>query len=191
MARFLNKKIIYTFIFSVSACYALLINYSFALSSYFPSKTPYQVCFTPGQNCTQIIIDAINHAQQSIYVQAYSFTSAPISSALLDAKRRGLDVKVILDKSQIKNNRYSSAKYLMNNGIQTWIDYRPAIAHSKVIIVDKDTLITGSFNFTKAAQTRNAENLIVINDAELTKKYFNNWLDRKNKAILAEKYNRS
>jgi len=159
-----------------------------ASALYFAVQTPYQVCFTPGEDCTDIVVKTINDAKQSVYVQAYSFTSAPIAGALVSAKRRGLDVKVLLDKSQIKNNKYSSAKFLMNNGIETWIDYRPAIAHNKVILIDHKIVITGSFNFTQAAQKRNAENLIIIDDKNLSKTYLSNWLQRKNVSMTPESY---
>lgn len=140
-------------------------------------NTPYQVCFTPGSDCTANIIDTIANAQHSILVQAYSFTSAPIAKAIMDAKKRGIDIRVILDKSQVKA-RYSSAKLLENAGISTWIDSRVAIAHNKVMIIDDRVVITGSFNFTKAAQYKNAENSLIIYDANLAKLYTNNWLSR-------------
>lgn len=139
----------------------------------------YQVCFTPGQDCTALIVDAITQAQQSIYVQAYSFTSAPIARSLVDAKKRGIDVEVILDKSQSKANKYTSATYLINNNIATWIDYKPAIAHNKVMIIDKSKVITGSFNFTKAAQYKNAENVLIIKNTDLAKSYLDNWNRRR------------
>ena len=143
--------------------------------TFFSKNTSYNVCFTPGQDCTSLIIKSIVQAKQSIYVQAYSFTSAVIAQALVEAKRRGVDVEVILDKSQSKTNKYTSATFFINNSIPTWIDYRPAIAHNKVMIIDNKTVITGSFNFTKAAQFKNAENLIIINDTELAHTYLRNW----------------
>jgi phosphatidylserine/phosphatidylglycerophosphate/cardiolipin synthase-like enzyme len=146
--------------------------------SYFSADTSYEVCFTPGQDCTSLIVKSINQAKQTIHVQAYSFTSAVIAQALVDAKRRGIDVEVILDKSQSKENKYTSATFFLNNNIPTWIDYRPAIAHNKVMIIDKKEVITGSFNFTKAAQHKNAENLLIINNIDLAKKYFDNWENR-------------
>ena len=152
------------------------------------NNAPYDVCFTPGGNCTQLIVNKINAATESIFVQAYSFTSAPIAKALVNASKRRVVVNVILDKTQIKNNQYSSAKFLIGQGITTYIDYKPAIAHNKMIIIDGQTVITGSFNFTKAAQLHNAENLLVIKDQELAKKYLANWYDRREKSILADEY---
>lgn len=141
----------------------------------FSNDSSYEVCFTPGQDCTGLIVNAISQAKKTIYVQAYSFTSAPIAKALVVAKRRGVEVEVILDKSQTTTNKYSAATFLLNNHIPTWVDYKPAIAHNKVIIIDKSIVITGSFNFTKAAQYKNAENLLIITDTDLAKVYFNNW----------------
>lgn len=137
-----------------------------------------QVCFTPGQNCTAEITDVIDAAKQSIFVQAYSFTSAPIAAHLVAAKKRGVQVNVILDKSQ-KTQRYSASSFLVNQHIPCWIDYKPAIAHNKIMIIDKKAVITGSFNFTKAAQNKNAENLLIIRDPALANIYLKNWQRRR------------
>jgi len=135
---------------------------------------PWEVCFTPGQNCTDVIVKTISQARTSIYVQAYSFTSAPIAKSLLEAHKRGVHVEVILDKSN-RTAKYSSADFLANQGILTFIDAQHAIAHNKIMVIDGETVITGSFNFTKAAQLHNAENLIVIKDKLLAGRYMENW----------------
>src|SRR5439155_26472871 len=71
-----------------------------------------------------------------------------------------------------ETEQYSAATFLVNAGIQTLIDDQHAIAHNKVMVIDSATILTGSFNFTKAAEERNAENLLVIKDApELVKAY--------------------
>ena len=85
-------------------------------------------------------------------MQGYSFTSTPIAKALVEAKRRGVDVRAILDKSQ-RTERYSGATFLKRAGIPTVIDEQPAIAHNKVFVFDQQAVLTGSFNFTKAAQS--------------------------------------
>ncbi|MES2142609.1 MAG: phospholipase D family protein [Pseudomonadota bacterium] len=137
-----------------------------------------QVCFTPGQDCTKQITNVLDMAKKSIFVQAYSFTSAPIAKHLAEAKNRGIIVKVILDKSQ-KSQSYSASRFLLNQHIPVWIDYKPAIAHNKIMIVDGKEVITGSFNFTQAAQYKNAENLLIIQDTTLAKRYMENWERRK------------
>jgi phosphatidylserine/phosphatidylglycerophosphate/cardiolipin synthase-like enzyme len=132
------------------------------------------VCFTPGTNCTQLIVDTLATAQQTILVQAYSFTSAPIAKALVDAHKRGVRVQVILDKSQ-RGEKYTSADFVAHAGIPTFIDAQHAIAHNKVIIVDGAIVIEGSFNYTKAAQTKNAENVLMLDDPTLAAQYTQNW----------------
>ena len=133
-----------------------------------------QVYFSPRGGATQAVVDALGTATNSVLVQAYSFTSAPIARALVDAQRRGLKVQVILDHSQ-RTEKYSEADFLKNEGVPTLIDGQHAIAHNKIMIIDGYLVLTGSFNFTKAAEEHNAENLLVINDPVLAKRYTENW----------------
>jgi phosphatidylserine/phosphatidylglycerophosphate/cardiolipin synthase-like enzyme len=132
------------------------------------------VCFTPGGNCTNLIVNAVGGAQTSILAQAYSFTSAAIAKAWLDAHKRGVQVQVILDKSQ-RSEKYSSADFLANLGMPTLIDANHAISHNKVMIIDGDTIITGSLKFTKAAHEKNAENVPIIRDNASAAQYTQNW----------------
>jgi hypothetical protein len=137
-------------------------------------------CFAPahhaGPTCTDQIVSAIAGAHQVILVQAYGFTSAPIAKALAEAHKRGIDVRVILDKSNL-NEGYSSTTFLEHMGITPLIDSHHAIAHNKIMVIDAREVITGSFNFTKAAQEKNAENVVFINDPATAKAYTQNWKD--------------
>jgi phosphatidylserine/phosphatidylglycerophosphate/cardiolipin synthase-like enzyme len=145
-------------------------------------QAPLQVCFTPGGDCTDLVVGQIAAARHQILVQAYSFTSVPILSALRAAHARGVDVEVIVDKTSAgvskSGSHYSAAIYLNNAGIPVWVDIKVAIAHNKVMIVDGAVVITGSFNFTAAAQNRNAENLLVISDPTIAAQYRDNWRRR-------------
>src|SRR5260221_6784470 len=144
----------------------------------FTAGATYQTCFTPGQDCEGLIVAEIQAARSAILLQAYSFTSKPIASALRDAKRRGVDVRAVLDKSQ-RTERYTGATFLADSGIPVVIDEKPAIAHNKALVIDAATTITGSFNFTRAAQERNAENVFVIRgDREIARRYAENWQSR-------------
>jgi len=147
-----------------------------------------QVYFSPNGGCTEAIISAISKAKSEILVQAYSFTSAPIAKALVEAHKRGVHVEVVLDKRQRKE-KYTSATFLANMKIPTYIDSAHAIAHNKIIIIDKKTVITGSFNFSKAAEDKNAENLLVIQSEELAEIYSKNFMAHKSHSEgLAPKY---
>ena len=146
-----------------------------------------EVCFTPGQHCTEKIVESINDAKHQLLVQAYSFTSAPIAKAIINAHRRGIDVQIILDKSQI-SQRYSSATFFENQKIPLWVDYKVAIAHNKVIIIDSSRTIGGSFNYSKAAQTKNAENVLFIDSACLAQQFEQNWKKRQAVSTPIELY---
>src|SRR3990167_4774852 len=110
-------------------------------------------------------------------VFADNFTSRSIENALSSAKERGVKVQVILDKS-ILSNPGNAAEFFAKHHIPVWIDYHVGIAHNKEMILDEARVITGSVNFTRAAQMRNAENLLIIDDGNLAKKYLNNWQRR-------------
>ena len=90
---------------------------------------------------------------------------APIAKALVEAHDRGVAITVILDKSD-RTEQYSAADFVQHAGIATYIDDKHAIAHNKIMLIDGRTIITGSFNFTKQAETSNAENLLVIRDKQ-------------------------
>lgn len=134
-----------------------------------------EVAFSPNGGGAAMIVKAIGEAKKSVKVQAYSFTNADIAKALVEAKKRGVDVRIVLDKSQ-ETEKYSSATFFVNSGLPVRIDDDFAIAHSKVMIIDEETVITGSFNFTKAAEEKNGENVLVMRgNKELAALYLQNW----------------
>ena len=139
-----------------------------------------QAAFTPGDDAGKLIADAIHDAQRQVLVQTFSFTHRKIADALIAAKRRGVDVKVLADKDQIHRIATSLISKIAAEGVPVFTDSEHTSAHNKVMVIDagspEATLITGSFNFTQAAQYRNAENVLVIrNNAPLTNLYLKNW----------------
>lgn len=150
------------------------------------STEPARVCFTPFGDCTDLITKTISKAKKSILVQAYYFTSDPIADALIDAHERGVDVEVLLDKSQPRA-KYSVISYLYDNGVPTFVDDKHAIAHNKIMIIDGETVITGSFNFTNAAEEKNAENLVIIDSKDLARIYADNFRVHKNHSVIYKK----
>ena len=165
---------------TASGLAGLVLIVLFAMSSFNPSvkaestaSLP-KVCFSPEGHCAAIILNEIATAQRSIRVQAYSFTSHDIADALIAAATRGVDVAVIVDKSQT-SERYSVLADLNDAHLPVFIDYCCAIAHNKVILIDEHRVLTGSYNFTKAAESKNAENLLVLDDPALAQSYLENW----------------
>lgn len=149
-------------------------------------KTNIQVYFSPDGGCTDAIVKTIEGAKKSVKVQAYSFTSAPIAKALVEASKRGVSVEAVLDKSN-KTDRYSSATFLKNNDIPVWIDGKHKIAHNKIILVDDEIVITGSFNFSKAAEESNAENLLIIKEKSVVKRYVINYNEHREHSVVYER----
>lgn len=162
------------FVFSCLLFFAIS-NESYAVTvSQIKTAPEIQVFFSPRGGCTEAIVKTLDLAKQNVLIQAYSFTSAPIAKAVVDAHKRGVQIRVILDKSQ-KTEKYSSADFLAHAGIKVLIDDKHKIAHNKIIVIDSNIIITGSFNFTKSAEESNAENLLIIRDAGLSAEYINNW----------------
>lgn len=138
-------------------------------------ETGFSPC-TNNVHCAEgVVLMAIGDAKKSLQVAAYSFTSRSVAAALLEAHRRGVDVRVILDKSNM-TAKYSSATFLANQGVPVRINSRYAIMHNKFIVVDGANVQTGSFNYSKAAAGSNAENVIYIRaDKALAEKYSGEW----------------
>ena len=159
--------------------FAAVLLLTTAISFSMPATGTVDVFFSPRGGATEAIVKEINHSQKEILVQAYGFTSKPIAKAILDAKKRGVSIIAVLDKSQRKE-KYTEATFLANSGVPVFIDARHAIAHNKIIIIDSSTLITGSFNFTKGAEEKNAENLLILKgNKQLVDKYLLNFYEHK------------
>jgi phosphatidylserine/phosphatidylglycerophosphate/cardiolipin synthase-like enzyme len=135
---------------------------------------PVQVFFSPHGGCTEAVVSTIDQAKTTILVQAYSFTSRTIRDALMEAKGRGVHVQVIADRTD-ETSRDSVTQDLQAAGIEVVYDETHKIAHNKVMIVDGDTVITGSFNWTASAENANAENLIILHGQEVAQVYADRW----------------
>lgn len=120
-----------------------------------------RVYFSPDRGCAAAVVEQIAAATRTLDVAAYAITHPDVAGAIAKAKRRGVRVRVILDASQATQD-YSSATYLDNAGIDVRTWRGGGSMHHKAILIDGKTLVCGSFNYTKAADTQNAENLLVI-----------------------------
>jgi phosphatidylserine/phosphatidylglycerophosphate/cardiolipin synthase-like enzyme len=144
-----------------------------------------EVYFSPHGGAELAVSQALDKAKSIVLVQAYSFTSVPIADALIRAHKREVRVQVLLDRSQ-KTQKYSVAEVLVKAGILVKIDAAHLVAHNKIMIIDGITVITGSFNFTKTAEERNAENVLVIHNKQFAAQYSENW---RRHAAHSEVYN--
>lgn len=139
-----------------------------------------QVGFSPEGSARELVLETIGGAKESIQMLAYAFQAPDIAQALVDAQKRGVQVRVVVDK---KRNRGKVSKAAMDlvtrNGVQLRTNDHYHIHHDKTIIVDGHTVETGSFNFAPSAETLNSENVVVIRGMpEVSQKYVAHWQSR-------------
>ncbi|HUH94240.1 MAG TPA: phospholipase D family protein [Casimicrobiaceae bacterium] len=154
----------------------------------FPATGDVEVAFTPGDAIDRLVIATIDRAKSEVLVHAYTFTHRRIAQALVAAKRRGVAVTVLADREQARSVPQNVLPDLVAGGVDVWLAGKFQAAHNKVIVIDADgahpTTITGSFNFTIAAQRHNAENVVVLRDnPAVAKAYRDNWRRLKAAAV--------
>lgn len=158
----------------------VLLTMALSLTPIYANATVVNVGFSPEGTAHDLVIKTIDSAKQEIRMMAYSFTDPDVMKSLINAKKSGVDIKIVIDDKGNRSQASVAAKNLMVNagiGIRTNSTY--PIQHDKVIIVDEKTVETGSYNYSKAAGNRNSENVIVINDApSVAKHYLEHWQSR-------------
>lgn len=127
------------------------------------------IYFSPRGGCAQAIIDLIRSANRSIHVLIYSFTLDSIGYALIEAHRRGIDVRVVFEREQL--SEYSEYWRLKDAGVPVRGDTNPHAMHNKIMIVDSEIVVTGSYNWSKSAEESNNENIIVIRSRRIAEEY--------------------
>lgn len=162
-------------------CFALAAPaFGFESSNVVQATGTIEYAFTPGDDAAGLIVRTIDTASSQVLVQAFSFTHRDIADALLRANRRGLDVQIIADREQTESMESTAMQSLLDAGLPVFMDAEHSSAHNKVIVIDqggkRPALITGSFNFTFAAQNRNAENVLILHgNPDLTQAFYANW----------------
>ena len=149
-----------------------------------PGAAQIEIAFSPDGGAEALVVKVVHSAKQTIRLSAYSFTSSAVVRALIDAKRRGVEVAVVVDhKNNITEDRSGKAKaalnLLVNAGIATRTISRYPIHHDKFIIADGLHVETGSFNYSEAAARRNSENVLVVwNNSQVAESYLKHWQSR-------------
>ncbi len=161
-------------LFLISFLVAMQLPWTSMLAAPIPCKGTVEVLFSPSGGATDAIIREIRAARKEILVQAYTLTAARIVEALAQAKKRGAKVEVLLDFERAEVD--SSALQLDSNGIPVRVDAQHARNHDKVMLIDRETIITGSFDFTREAEESSSENLLILKaNPTLAAKYLENY----------------
>jgi phosphatidylserine/phosphatidylglycerophosphate/cardiolipin synthase-like enzyme len=139
-----------------------------------------EYAFSPGNDVAALVVRTIDEARSQVLVQAFTFTHDGIAEALVRAGRRGIDVRILLDREQAELLDRDAVRILATAGLPVMLDGEHLAAHNKVLVIDaagpEPVVVTGSFNFTFAAQYRNAENLLVLRgNPALAGAYRDNW----------------
>lgn len=125
-----------------------------------------QVCFAPEDGCAARVEKLIGQAQRSIRFMAFSFTSDALADALIERAQAGVNVIGVVEASQARANSGAEYLRLLAAGVDVRLDGNPRNMHHKVMVIDDEIVITGSYNYTFFAETRNDENLLVVHDAQ-------------------------
>lgn len=126
-----------------------------------PANATFEAGFSPNGQSLNLILKAIGQAKTSLHVAAYLLTSKPVATALVDAHKRGVEVRVVADKKE--NTRgYSGLTYLVGEGVPVRLNDQYAIHHHKFMVIDGEHVQLGSFNYTVAAAKKNAENVLLL-----------------------------
>ena len=127
--------------------------------------------FSPDGGVADEIVDLLSDAEGSIYFMAFSFTSDDISEAIQNRAENGIIVAGVMDASQIKSNQGGEYDYLVQAGLDIREDGIEGLMHHKVFIIDEEIVITGSYNFSRSAEERNDENILVIHNIAIAREF--------------------
>lgn len=156
--------------------------------------TSANVYFSPEESGLKVLCSQIDAAQTHIRVAAFHFAETPMLDALIRAHQRGVKVEVVLDHEHIEYRPKKAAPNvkdgpspvlarLMKVGIPAYVDTQHKTMHNKYMVIDSKIVTTGSYNFNKKAESKNAENLLVLHSVALAKAYDDNWALHKSHSV--------
>ncbi|MBC8335298.1 MAG: phospholipase [Anaerolineales bacterium] len=133
--------------------------------------TTIETYFSPDDGVADVIIDLLDEAEESIYFMAFSFTSDDISDAIQRRAQGGVIVAGVFDESQTRSNQGGEYDSLLQAGLNVRQDNIDGLMHHKVFIIDQRIVITGSYNFSRSAEERNDENILVIHNIAIAREF--------------------
>jgi len=142
-------------------------------------------CFASEDNCMEKVINAVEKANTSVHFMAFSFTDDDLANAMITNANRGVVIEGIFE-SRGANTEYSECNTLLKQGFDIRLDGNPYTFHHKVIIVDEQFVIFGSFNFSASADKNNDENLLIWYDPQLAQLFEQQYQIMKSQAVIPQ-----
>ena len=133
-------------------------------------STDAEVVFSPGDHCWQRIASLLKSSRHSVDICVFTITDDRITSAILDAHGRKVVVRVITDNEKAFD-KGSDIERLARAGVDVCVDQTEHHMHHKFALIDGNTAITGSYNWTRSAASDNFENVLVTDDPNIVKPY--------------------
>ncbi len=133
--------------------------------------TALDIYFSPDDHVQTALLNLLNNAQSSIYFLAYSFTADPLGEVIRQKAAAGLKVAGVMEADQVKSNIGTEYDTFRAAGLDVHLDGNPGQMHHKVMIIDGQIVVMGSYNFTASAENTNDENVIVIHNADIAAQY--------------------
>jgi phosphatidylserine/phosphatidylglycerophosphate/cardiolipin synthase-like enzyme len=117
------------------------------------------------------LVNLLDTAQDSILFLAYSFTSNPLGEAIQRADKAGVVVRGVMDEDQASSNIGTELTAFRSAGLDVRLDGNPGQMHEKVMIIDEEVVVVGSYNFSRNANEVNDENVLVIHSRALARQF--------------------
>jgi len=136
-----------------------------------PSGAEIENYFSPDDGVSPRLVDLVEGAQSSVDFLAYSFTSDPLADALIERFQAGVSVRGVFDEDSYRSNTGGEYLRLQRAQMNVRLDGNPNLMHNKVIVIDSETVVLGSYNFTRSADRNNDENVLVIHDPAVAAAY--------------------
>ena len=170
-------------LFSLLSFFIVLCVTSNAIEITVPRDTPVEVFFSPQDSDTETIIREISNAKSEIHVQACPFIPASIAGALVTAHRRGVKVEIIIGKCT-KDEENTSAAFLSNAGLPTYMNNKDAMSQGDIIFIDGETVIAVSLDVTKTDDDRKVGEVLIVKNREVVKAHIDDWQKLKGRSVL-------
>jgi len=135
------------------------------------NRIPVEVYFSPEDGVAERLLELIGQAEESIYFMAFSLTSNDIGPAMLERAQAGITLSGVMDADQVDYGRGSEYDSFLQAGLDVRLDGNDALMHHKVIVIDRQIVVTGSYNFTASAEESNDENVVIIFDPKIAAAY--------------------